>query len=144
MNVPRVTVVIPLYNKAPYIAAAVRSVLAQTFTDFEVIVVDDGSLDDGAEVVDRFDDPRLRLVRQENQGESAARNKGVTLAASELLAFLDADDEWTPSHLEVLLRLADRFPGAGLLATAYKIVSPDGRSCLAGYHGVPAAPWEGL
>ena len=144
MNVPRVSVVIPLYNKAPYIAAAVRSVLAQTVTDFEVIVVDDGSLDDSAEIVERFDDPRLRLVRQENQGESAARNKGVALAGSGLMAFLDADDEWTPSHLEVLLRLAGRFPGAGILATAYKIVSPDGRSRPAGYQGIPAGPWEGL
>jgi glycosyltransferase involved in cell wall biosynthesis len=144
MNVARISVIIPLYNKAPYIAAAVRSVLAQTVTDFEIIVVDDGSSDDGAEIVKRFNDPRLRLVRQENQGESAARNKGVKLAASGLMAFLDADDEWTPSHIEVLLRLAGRFPEAGMLATAYKIVTPDGTSRLAGYRGIPAAPWEGL
>lgn len=144
MNMPKVSVVIPLYNKAPYVAAAVRSVLAQTVADFELIVVDDGSLDDGAEIVKRFDDPRLRLVRQDNQGESAARNTGVALAESDLMAFLDADDEWTPSHLEVLLRLAGRFPGAGILATAYEIVTPDGKSHMAGYRGIPAAPWEGL
>jgi len=144
MNAPSISVIIPLYNKEPYVARAMSSVLAQTVADFEVIVVDDGSSDDGAEIVERFDDPRLRLVRQENRGASAARNRGAALAGSDLLAFLDADDEWTPSHLEVLLRLAAGYPEAGMLATAYRIVTPDGRSRLPGYRGIPAAPWEGL
>lgn len=144
MNEPRVSVVIPLYNKALYIAAAVRSVLAQTVGDFELIVVDDGSSDGGGDAVRGFQDPRVRLVRQENQGESAARNKGISLSRAGLLAFLDADDEWTPHHLEALLGLAARFPEAGLLATAYDILTPDGTAHSPHYAGVPAAPWEGL
>ena len=76
-GVPAVSVVIPLYNKGPYIARALNSVLAQTFQDFEVIVVDDGSTDDGAEIVRGFKDLQIRLIQQKNQGVSAARNRGI-------------------------------------------------------------------
>ena len=121
---PEVSVVIPLYNKGPYIARALNSVLAQTFQDFEVIVVDDGSTDDGAAVVRGFDDPRIRLIQQENQGVSAARNRGIEVAQAELVAFLDADDEWLPRFLETIIRLRTRYPDAGLYGTAYKLHYP--------------------
>ena len=123
-DVPAVSVVIPLYNKGPYIARALNSVLAQTFQDFEVIVVDDGSTDDGAEVVSGFRDPRIRLIQQENQGVSAARNRGIEAARAELVAFLDADDEWLPGFLETILRLRTLYPGAGLYGTAYEVHFP--------------------
>lgn len=119
-DIPAVSVVIPLYNKGPYIARALNSVLAQTFQDFEVIVVDDGSTDEGAEIVRGFDDPRIRLIQQENRGVSAARNRGIEAARAELVAFLDADDEWLPGFLETIMRLRRLYPEAGLYGTAYE------------------------
>jgi glycosyltransferase involved in cell wall biosynthesis len=118
-DIPAVSVVIPLYNKGPYIARALNSVLAQTFQDFEVIVVDDGSTDDGAEVVRGFDDPRIRLIQQENQGVSAARNRGIEAARAELVAFLDADDEWLPGFLRTIEKLIQRYPNSGAYVTSY-------------------------
>lgn len=94
-----VSVIIPLYNKAPYIQRALYSVFAQTFHDFELIVVDDGSTDGGGDIVACCDDPRVRLIRQENAGPGAARNRGLDEAQGELVAFLDADDEWLPEFL---------------------------------------------
>ncbi|NLZ30356.1 MAG: glycosyltransferase family 2 protein, partial [Methanomicrobiales archaeon] len=116
---PEVSVVIPLYNKAPYIARALSSIIAQTRQDFEVIVIDDGSTDGGEEIVRGFDDPRIRVIRQENRGVSAARNRGIEAARADFIAFLDADDEWMPTHLGALLRLRGRYPRAGAYGTAY-------------------------
>jgi glycosyltransferase involved in cell wall biosynthesis len=143
-DVPAISVVIPLYNKGPHIARALNSVLAQTFQDFEVIVVDDGSTDDGAEVVRGFDDPRIRLIQQENRGVSAARNRGIEAARAELVAFLDADDEWLAGHLEVLLRLRDKYPEAGAYGTAYLIKRKNLAVKVAPFSGIPQEPWEGL
>jgi hypothetical protein len=109
-----VSVTISLYNKQAHIGAALASVLAQTIQDFEVIVVDDGSTDDGPAIVQGFIDPRVRLHRQPNGGVSAARNTGLQLARHELVAFLDADDLWRPRHLQHLMVLAERFPDAVL------------------------------
>lgn len=121
-----ISVVIPLYNKASTINRAVDSVLAQTITDWELVVVDDGSTDNGAALVLAYSDSRIRLVTQTNAGVAAARNKGAELAANELLAFLDADDYWSPAHLENLLHLKTEFPNASLYGTAYFGVGGDG------------------
>src|SRR5438876_870324 len=86
------SVVIPVYNRADVLDGALRSVLAQTEQDFEIIVVDDGSKDDPARVVGAFDDPRIRFHRQINRGGGAARNAGVDLAKGRFTAFLDSDD----------------------------------------------------
>ena len=115
---PRVSVVIPLYNKAPYVRRALDSVAAQTFTDFEVVVVDDGSTDGGADAVRAYEGGRFRLVRQANAGPGAARNRGVAEAAGETLAFLDADDEWLPEYLARGLRLLDE-TGAAAASSCY-------------------------
>lgn len=116
----KVSVVIPLYNKVQHIRRAVGSVLAQTYQDFELIVVDDGSTDGSGDVVRQFKDPRIRLIVQENAGVSAARNRGIREAGQELIAFLDADDEWLPCFLETVLDLWERYPEAGIYATAYR------------------------
>ena len=114
------TVVIPLYNKAAEIRATFNSVFAQTFSDFKVIVIDDGSTDHGAQIVKEFTDTRLRLIGQKNQGVGPARNTGVKEAKSPFIAFLDADDYWCPEHLENLNALIHRFPQAQWMATAYE------------------------
>jgi glycosyltransferase involved in cell wall biosynthesis len=96
------TAVVPTYNRAHLIERAISSVLAQTHTDFELIVVDDGSSDNTQAVVERIDDPRIRYVRQQNAGAAAARNHGARLATGEYLTFLDSDDEAMPRWLEGL------------------------------------------
>jgi glycosyltransferase involved in cell wall biosynthesis len=103
---PRVSVVIPLYQKAAIVADTLGSALNQTFEDFEVIVVDDGSTDGGAEIVAAMGDSRVRIIRQRNQGSSAARNAGILDARAEWIAFLDADDLWAAGHLEDLVAAA--------------------------------------
>lgn len=114
-----ITIIIPLYNKEASIATALRGVLAQTYQDFEVVVVDDGSTDGGAAVVETFDDPRIRLIRQENGGVSAARNRGIAEAKGEHVAFLDADDEWMPTFLEEIAALIAAYPECKARATNY-------------------------
>jgi hypothetical protein len=115
------SVVIPLYNKAPHIAATLRSVLAQTAPPAEIIVIDDGSSDGGADIAAAFSDRGVTLIRQSNAGVSAARNQGTKAARSDYIAFLDADDIWLPAHLETLRNLIAQLPSAGLVSTLYKI-----------------------
>jgi glycosyltransferase involved in cell wall biosynthesis len=109
---PFFSVVIPLYNKAPHIARSVGSVLNQTFPDFELIIVNDASTDNGVEEVQKFSDPRIRLLHRGNPGPGgyAARNLGIKEAHGEWVAFLDADDEWYPEHLEMMHALSVQFP----------------------------------
>ncbi|QLA16548.1 glycosyltransferase family 2 protein [Desulfolutivibrio sulfoxidireducens] len=94
-----VTAIIPTYNRAGMVGEAVDSVLSQTFGDFELFVVDDGSTDDTAGVLARFEDPRLAVVRTRNRGVAAARNLGVGMARGRFVAFLDSDDTWLPEKL---------------------------------------------
>ena len=114
----RFSIVIPLYNKESTIEAALRSVLEQTFQDFEIVVVDDGSTDGGPGIVRRNGDPRIRLFPQSNQGVSAARNRGVAESHGTFLAFLDADDEWDPRFLEKINEATLQYPQAGLFGTS--------------------------
>lgn len=93
-DVPEVTVVVPAYNAARTIGAAVDSVLNQTFEDHELLVIDDGSVDSTGEVIAARRDTRLTYVRTENQGVSRARNAGLSIAVGRFIAFLDADDAW--------------------------------------------------
>lgn len=96
-----VSVIIPLYNKGKYIARALDSVFAQTYQDFEVIVVDDGSTDEGPDIVRTYHGHRLRLIQQANSGPGAARNRGIKETNAKYVAFLDADDEWLPEYLRI-------------------------------------------
>lgn len=126
---PQISVVVPLYNKAEYIRRCLDSVTNQTFTDFELIVVDDGSTDGGASLVAEIQDRRLSLISRENGGAAAARNTGIAAATTPLVAFLDADDEWMPDFLAAVMQLAKEYPEAGLYATGYRRTFDDGR-CL--------------
>lgn len=116
-----ISIVIPLWNKAPYVRRCLDSVLAQTYGDFEAVVVDDGSTDDGPDQVAAIGDGRIRLIRQSNGGVAVARNRGVAEARGEWVAFLDADDEWTPDHLATLADLMARYPQCGMVSASYQL-----------------------
>jgi Glycosyl transferase family 2 len=116
---PRISVILPTYNRAHLVTEAIESVLKQTFTDFELIVVDDGSTDDTEEVVHAFTDPRLRYLKQLNGGASAARNTGVQTATGEFIAFLDSDDLFLPEKLSLQMAKVDDNPKVGLVYGKY-------------------------
>ena len=139
----RISVVIPLYNKEKHIEKTISSVLSQTISDFEIIVVNDGSTDKSPNAVQNFKDPRIRLIHQKNAGVSAARNKGIYEANADLIAFLDADDEWTPDFLKTILRLYEKYPQAGLYATFY-FLSNNKTLATPYIKGIHSSPWEGL
>ena len=141
---PKLSVVIPLWNKEPYVKNTLESVRDQTYTDFEILVINDGSTDGSADIVQAFADPRLRLIVQQHQGISAARNRGISEAGGDLIAFLDADDEWLPTFLETIVRLYKDCPQAGIFSTAYKFKKPGGYFEKAKYTHLPDPPWEGI
>lgn len=121
----RFSVIIPVYNKAPYLAKAIRSVLAQTYSDFELVVMDDGSTDQSFKVASKVIEGKVNchLYHQQNYGVSKARNNAAGLTSGDYLCFLDADDWWEPSFLEKILRLIDEYPEAGVYGTNYTIVN---------------------
>lgn len=119
---PRVSVIIPAHNAASTVKMALESVLHQTLADVEVLVVDDGSDDTTATIVSECHDARIRLLRTENRGVAAARNRGLDRASSDLVAFLDADDAWRPTKLERQVELMTTRPTLGLCFTAAAVV----------------------
>ena len=119
MNNPTFSVVIPLYNKAAYIADTIKSVLQQTFCDYEIIVVDDSSTDNGLEILSQFSDSRLNIYTKKNGGVSDARNCGIKKAKGKYIAFLDADDLWDKTYLENRIGMIKRFPGLAMYAGGY-------------------------
>jgi glycosyltransferase involved in cell wall biosynthesis len=147
-----VSVVIPLYNKAPYIQRALGSVLGQTFHDFDVIVVDDGSTDGSANIVRQCTDSRVRLISQKNAGPGAARNRGIREVKTELVAFLDADDEWRPTFIQENIDCFRQYQAKVNIVCADSIIHETGERSLparqrAGLReGVlrltPDMPWE--
>ena len=121
------SVVIPLYNKEHYIEKTIQSVLDQTCTDYEVIVVDDGSKDNSLALARRFESDRVRVIPQENQGVSVARNTGIVNANGEFICFLDADDEWRPDYLATIDGLTERYPESAIFVTAYAVNMGNGK-----------------
>lgn len=116
------TVVIPLYNKVESVIKTLESVIEQRFQAAEIIVIDDGSTDGSAELVRQLNIANLKLVKQSNQGVSAARNLGVSLASFPYIAFLDADDQWSPFFLSEMCNLITRFPKQEFFASHYQKV----------------------
>jgi glycosyltransferase involved in cell wall biosynthesis len=123
-----VSVVVPLYNKAEHVRESIASVFAQSFTRFELIVIDDGSTDSSAAVVEAIPSAAIRLIRQSNHGVSAARNRGMSEATADWIAFLDADDLWHEDHLAELWRTHEAFPQAALVANDYCLSRANPRS----------------
>ncbi len=127
MGEPRVSVVIPVHNGERFLAEAIRSVLAQTLTDLEVVVVDDGSTDGSAAVAASF--PGVRCVRRDNRGVAAARNAGLDATRAELVAFLDQDDLWLPTKLECQIAVLDREPAVLCAICREKFFLEAGADC---------------
>ena len=121
------SVVIPLYNKEHYIEATIQSVLSQTCTDYEVLVVDDGSVDHSLALARKFESDRVRIIPQENQGVSVARNTGILNARGEYICFLDADDEWRPDYLATIDELTVKYPESAIFVTAYAVNMGNGK-----------------
>ena len=123
---PAVSVIIPLYNAQKYIEEAVNSVLRQTYEDFEVVIVDDGSTDRSAILAKTFKDPRVRYIYQKNKGLAGARNSGIRNMRGTYLVFLDADDTLLPEKLQTQVAYLEEHPEIGVLAGRYIITDPEG------------------
>ncbi len=121
----RFSIIIPLYNKARYVAKAIDSVLSQTFPDYELVIMDDGSQDDSFNVATQAieGEGQCHIHRQQNAGVSIARNSAVSLSHGDYLCFLDADDWWDPTFLEHMSGLINDYPEAGIYGTNYTIVN---------------------
>ena len=126
-NPPGVTVLMAAYNAAEYVGPAIESVLGQTYADFELLVVDDGSTDSTVEIVRSFADPRVRLLSlEQNSGAAHARNHGMRAARADLIAILDADDIAYPERLEHQVAYMDDHPGCSLLGGAFDLIDGSG------------------
>lgn len=139
-----ISVVIPLYNKEKQIAHTLRSVLNQILQNFEVVIVDDGSTDGSVAEVEKFEDSRIRLIHQQNAGVSAARNRGIEEAKGELIAFLDADDEWKPEYLATQYHLYQKYPDCSVYACNYEFRDSEGKVTPTIIRKIPFAGEDGI
>lgn len=114
-----ISVVVPLYNKEKSIKSTILSVLEQTYQNFEILVINDGSTDSSVVVVEGIDDRRIRLINKPNGGVSSARNRGVLEAKYEWIAFLDGDDLWKSEHLAIIISMINEFPDERVFATSF-------------------------
>jgi glycosyltransferase involved in cell wall biosynthesis len=119
-----VSVIIPTYNSSRFLTEAVSSVLAQTFSDFEILVIDDGSTDETQDVMRQYGSP-VRCIHQQNSGVAVARNRGITESRGRYVAFLDADDTWLPDKLELQMNALSSDSGAGFCYSAFTVVDSD-------------------
>ena len=123
-----VSIVIPVFNKEAYLIETITSVLQQTYSSFELLLINDGSTDASLNIMRSFEDTRIRIIDQKNHGLSKTRNRGVAEAQYELIALLDADDLWLPNHLKHLVELSENFPEAQLFATGYQELFNSGKT----------------
>jgi hypothetical protein len=137
--VPRVSAIIPVFNAAGTVADAIASIESQTFRDFEIVTVDDGSKDASLAAIEPYAG-RVKILRQQNQGPSAARNYGVRESSGELLAFLDADDRWRPTMLERMVAALDANPAAVMAYCDVAVIDSEGRPLMTALAGDRRAP----
>jgi len=123
------TVVMPAYNAAAYLAQTIESVLSQSFTDFELLIIDDGSTDNTAVIAENYrqKDKRVKLFIQSNQGVSATRNQGIESSSSQYIAFIDADDQWFPDNLALHYEHLEKNPDLGVSYAKVEFLTPDGK-----------------
>jgi len=138
------TVIIPLFNKEKHISRAMNSVLNQTYKNFELLIIDDGSTDNSYEEVKKINDTRIKIIKQNNQGVSSARNEGIHEAKYDLIGFLDADDEWQPDFLTNIKRLYQKYPKAGAYTTSYTVKKEDGSFNKPLFESFFPGKWEGI
>lgn len=124
----KVSIIIPVYQAEKYIAATIQSVLKQTYENFELLIIDDGSPDKSIEICRQFQDPRIKIFRQQNRGLSGARNTGIRNAQGEYLAFLDPDDLWLPEKLEKHVQHLNETPDVGVSFSRSAFIDEDGKS----------------
>ncbi len=125
---PLVSIITPTYNRAEFIGTAIESVLAQTYGHFELLIVDDGSTDNTTEVLEPYlKDKRVRVFRQENQGQSVARNVALAQAKGEFICFLDSDNAWVPEKLEHTLQVFDTVPECDVVYGDYVVIDANGK-----------------
>ena len=139
-----ISVVIPLYNKEKCVASTLRTVLNQTFTDYEIVIVNDGSTDNSVAEVEKVQDDRIRLIHQQNAGVSVARNRGIKEAKGDLIAFLDADDEWKPEYLTTQYHLSQKYPECSVFACNYEFCSAEGKVTPTIIHKLSLAGEDGI
>ena len=136
-----VSIVIPSYNHEAYIRYAINSVLSQTLTDLELIVVDDGSSDNSLAAIREFDDPRIRIIEQENRGAHAAINRGIELAQGHYVAILNSDDAYSPDRLEKLIEALKANPAAGLAGSYIQVIDTFGKRLGIKHANKDLEPW---
>ena len=141
---PVFSIIIPLFNKENEIHQTLQSVLNQSFIDFEIIIINDGSTDKSEQVVQSIVDERILLISTPNQGVSQARNLGIENASGKLIAFLDADDYWFSNHLQELYELHLNHPDAGLLATNYEFYFSENSIIRPTFNEIPKEKWSGI
>ncbi len=127
MKPPLVSVIMPVYNTAKYVEAAIDSVLAQTYADFELLIIDDAGTDESIELCRAYDDPRIQIISQTNRGLAGARNTGIRNARGQFIALLDSDDLWEPKKLEKHVEHLRRAPHIGVSYAASALIDDDGQ-----------------
>lgn len=138
------SIIIPLYNKENLILNTLSTVLAQSYQDYEIVIVNDGSTDNSVAEVEKVKDLRIRLIHQQNAGVSAARNRGVEEAKGELIAFLDADDAWDPEYLETQYRLSRQYPDCTVFACNYVFRDTAGKTIPTILRRLPFSGEDGI
>ena len=128
------SIIIPLFNKEKSISNTVNSVLRQTYTDFELLIINDGSTDKSLEIINKITDHRIRIINQLNAGESSARNTGIKIAKNEYIALLDADDYWDDKYLEIMKKLVNDFPEASIYGCQLYCVNKNNREIINKLH----------